>query len=178
MKRQDIDQYLTGKLKYTKKECRHVHFLPYLDGHEVPLPSIIALPRSSGEVRNNVIGDIAHSLGLREMDLRISMRCEIGRACVYICQAGICVLRCSSQLVADPNVYKENVMAMRHSVRRLVHAAEVMMTHASEWNRKEESALRALMDRLIQGALSDELRPIVAELKAAIRKFQGDRRVR
>ena len=171
MRRRDVDHYLTGKLKYAKKECRHTHFLPHLDGREVPLPSIIALPRGTGEVGNNVLGGIAHSLGLREMDLRISMRCEISAACVYICQAGICVERCSRQLVADPNVYKENVMAMKTSIARLVRAAEKLMISASDWNQNERAALLSMVDRLDRGHLSPELRPMLGELKSTIRRF-------
>jgi hypothetical protein len=171
MKRREVDHYLTVKLKYAKKECRHIHFLPHLDGHDVPLPSIIALPRSSAEVRNNVLGDIARNLGLREMDLRISIRCEISAACVYICQAGMCVDRCSRQLVADPNVYKENVMAMKTSIARLLHTAERLVTSANGWNKHEEAALYAMVARLDSNHLSPELRPMLGDLKVAIRKF-------
>ena len=170
MTSREIDKYFTGKLKYARDERRHVHFFPCLDGKKLPLPTVIALTRGSGDVADRVVGGIARSLGLRENDFRTSVRCEIGAACVYLCQVGYCIEFCSSSLVLDPQVYRENVMAMEVSISYLLHNGVDLIMKAKCWNTKERSALDSLIRRLTAIAVAPEMKTSLESLRRLIRK--------
>ena len=170
MKLREIERYMKTKLKYSCKRARHLHFFPYFSSRELPLPTIIAVPHGSREIPNNVVGGIAKSLGLREADFRTSVGCQIGAACVYLCQAGFCLEFCSLQLVTDPLLHKENVKAMQVSIAVLFRETSHLMADGNVWNPNELGALRALVARLERISVSPELNTTFSELRKAIDK--------
>ena len=171
MKARQVDSYLSNKLGYAREEKRHIHFSPRVGNNKLSLPTIIALPRSSGDVSDNVIRGIAEALGLREKDLRTSTECHIGAACVYVCQAGYCVRFCCTSLVADPQVHRENAMGLSVSIDRLLRAADSQMKDSKTWNRLEAAALAYMLKRIEQGSIPAELKQAITSIGDLIRRY-------
>jgi hypothetical protein len=169
----DLETWLAKKLKYEKNDRRrHIHFLPRIHGRQVPLPTIVALTRGSGDVGDNVVRGIAEALGVRVLDVRRSTKCTVGAACMYVCQAVYCILFCKNCLVLDPTIHQENVAAMGVSVSRLVSAAECIMREGPRrWCPDEQSAIAHCLARLSCCEERRELCGMVALVRGLVERY-------
>jgi hypothetical protein len=168
MNYRELEHYFSKKLRFEKIEKKsHTHFVPRINGR-ISFPSVFCISRGSGDVANNIVRHCAKSLGLREAELRVSERCRIGMACVYLCFAIEVIARC----VADPIVHGNNTDAMLQSVERLLEAIDALANHAECWNDDESAVLIRVVKVLGPSGTDARLERVKSRIGAIIASRQ------
>lgn len=121
MKGREVISVFEGKLEFSRSErARHIGFTVTIGGADVPLPTLIRITRSSGDLPANNIGGLATALGMREADFVKMVNCRIGRTLVMM---SICLrlLRESKRKLDEEGiVFEPGARAMCQSVSRIL----------------------------------------------------------
>jgi hypothetical protein len=143
----EVIAFLTGKLKMSKEERRHVHF--HLDGlgKRLGLPAVLALSRGKGDVARKNVKGLADGLGLTYHGFESGVQCNISMECVYLCFVARFLLRVADCHNRDKVTFNVQYAIERGSEARAV-IAEIAQ-RARQWRPVEVKELGQCRGKLL-----------------------------
>ena len=149
-------RFLTGrKVRFHQNErANHTHFELVLDLGKVPLPAVVCLSRSPGDISKSNLKGLAESLGMNIEGLLRAEACHIGFECIRLC----IVSRLLREVLVQQHNCKSDPIVFGRVIQRLCESANAILDELGEhqltdlhWSSAEKDALAMIEGRCLPG---------------------------